>query len=123
MLFRSVTILLLLAVVATAAGQNKNLPSGYRALEISYVTLNLVDLGTTIYGINNGAIERNPLFKNYDAAGMVGVKLVAVSGYLLLNRQLLKVNPKAARISLVIVNAIYGAVAINNISVVIKLNR
>jgi uncharacterized protein DUF5658 len=93
----------------------------YRALEITYAGLNAIDLGTTIYGLKNGAYERNPMLSNTSPFVMSGIKVVSVCGVLWLNRIVYMHNPRAAKIVLIAMNILYSGVVANNIGIIIKL--
>lgn len=101
-------------------------PAGfYRALEINYIILNAADLVTTFHGLDNGAQETNPI-----ARAIVGNKPVAVAakagftiGALWALRQAWKHDRRAASITLIALNVVYGAVVTNNIRVSIQVSR
>ncbi len=95
----------------------------YKTMEVTYIGLNAIDLGLTLYALDNGAQEVNPLFKNASPATMIATKVVFTGGVLWLNRIAYKNNPKAAKIKIVGMNELMGLVVTNNATVTINLNR
>ena len=95
----------------------------YKALEISLISLNVADIVTTSYGLKHGAVELNGAMKSFvdKPYKMVLVKAVTLAPSLYLLRQVYKDNPKAATISLVVLNSFYAFVVTNNIQVTLKI--
>lgn len=116
-------IIILLLLSVTSYSQDGKPDKFYKAMEVTYVGLNAIDLTTTYIGLNNGAVEANPLYRNSNPYLMLGTKMVFTSGFLVLNRLLYKENPKAAKVTIIVASVLTTAVVANNINVVINLNR
>ena len=112
--------ILLIAIPAYVQAQKPDVT--YKLLEASYITLNLVDLGTTVYGLSNGAVEGNPILGSSNIGTIAAVKGVTVVGTVILGRLAYKNNPKAAKITMIALNVLSGVVVANNVSICIKLN-
>ena len=114
-----INILLVLLILTSQA---KAQTPAYKALEVSFVSLNVADFITTDYGLRHGAIEANPLFKsNQNRMLMATVKLASTSTVLLLGRKLYKQNKKAATVTMVTMNIFAAIVLTNNVSICIIL--
>ena len=118
---RNLTIILLLF---SLTGQAQNKPDiTYKIIEASFITLNAIDLGTTIHGLNKGAIEGNPIIKHATPTTIAATKIVTTGGIVILHRMLYKRDPKAAKISMACFSILSGLVVTNNIIVIVNINK
>lgn len=115
-----ITIILILFVAFNSNAQRSKL---YTGLEMSLISLNAADVITTSYILNNGGVELNPFMKPFadKSLQIIAIKSIAITGSLLINRQLYKDNPKLALVNLIVLNMFYGYVINNNIQVSIGL--
>jgi len=97
----------------------------YKSLAVNYVALNTLDLITTFYSLDRGAIEANPIarafIKNRPLA--ILIKGGVTGGVLFAMGQVKKENKKAAQITLGLLNIMYGLVLRNNIGVILELKK
>lgn len=106
-------------------GQNSGNDTAYHLMELSYLTLNTIDLVTTFYSLDKGARELNPIARtfidNRPLAIVIkgGLSLTVLYGL----RQVKKQNRTAAYLTLGILNGFYSYVATNNIIVSFQLSR
>ena len=101
----------------------KRVDGEYKAMEWTYISLNTLDLATTLYGLNNGAVEGNALLRNHHPVALCAIKASGTAFFLVMNRQVYKNNPRAARVLLFSANLLYGAVVGNTVGVVLRLNK
>jgi len=96
----------------------------YHGLEINYALLNVADMATTIYGLQRGAKEGNPLARSFvrSTPGVILVKSGLTFGVLWALRKGKEKNKNMAYATLGVLNIVYGVVVRNNIGVVLKLN-
>ncbi len=97
----------------------------YRGLEINYIVLNAADLVTTFHGLDNGAQETNPIARTFvsNKPLAVAAKTGLTIGALWALRQAWKHDRRAASITLIALNVVYGAVVTNNIRVSLQVSR
>ena len=97
----------------------------YKLLELSYLTLNTIDLVTTFYSLGRGAKEFNPIarkiLQNRPLAVLIkgGLSLGVLYGL----RQVHKENKIAAYVTLSLITGFYSYVATNNIVVSFQVSR
>ncbi|MFQ5709570.1 MAG: DUF5658 family protein [bacterium] len=97
----------------------------YTSLEISYVSLNVLDLVTTHFSLKEGAQEANPVTSLYikNLPLSVLVKGGATAAVLYGLRQVKKEDRRLAFITLGILNVLYGYVVNNNINVYLQVKK
>lgn len=74
------------------------------------------DLSSTMYALNNGAREANPIMTG-STAKMVAIKAGGTAGIIYLVNKLKKNKPKTANIVSCSIGAGFGAIAVHNIQV------
>lgn len=79
---------------------------------------NAADLLSTLYGLQHGALEQNPMYggENPSAAKVMAIKGAGTLASYLLMRQLAKRHPQAANLASKILGAGLGGVAAWNVS-------
>lgn len=97
----------------------------YTALQINYVLLNAVDLGTTFYSLDRGAKEANPFARTFIKNRPLAIVMKAgiTGGVLWGLAHIKKEDPAAAYLTLGLLNVVYGLVVKNNIGVSLQLGR
>ncbi len=104
---------------------NKANDTPYHLMELSYLTLNAIDLVTTFHSLDNGAKELNPIartfIKNRPLAIALkgGLSLTVLYGL----RKVKTQNKTAAYFTLGLLNGFYSYVATNNIIVSFQVSR
>ena len=100
------------SVVELRAGRPAALPPLYYTL----MTLEALDVHSTLRGLRTGHHEANPLMSRTagNAPALATVKGATVAGMALLTERLWKDHPRAAVILLTAVNATLAAVVVNN---------
>jgi hypothetical protein len=78
-----------------------------------FVAANVADMGTTIYGLNNGFAEGNSLAPKKQWQ-MVGLKVIYTAGMLVLFDRLHRENKTLATILQVGLSCVFGYVAYKN---------
>ena len=86
-------------------------------LHISFVTLEAVDVYTTVRGVNAGAVEANPLMRSTasNPVGLTAMKAGVAASSILLTRRMARDHRVAAIVLAAAVNSAYAAVAVHNI--------
>ena len=88
-----------------------------KGLQAIHVGLQAADMWTTIAARQRGAREVNPLMDTtYGKA--TAFKALMTAGTLLVSRKVAKKNPKAAMVTMVVVNALSAAVVANNLNLI-----
>lgn len=95
----------------------------YNSLEVSYIALNVLDGITTYKVIDAGGKELNPIMKPFIGVRgeFIAVKTLSTFGILAINRAIRKDHPKAAFISLAVLNVGMGYVVNHNYQVYIRI--
>ena len=119
---KKILITLLITLTATIAVSQKR-DKFYNAMEISFLSLNALDLGTTLYALDNGAIEANPLIKNATPFQITAFKVVTTGALVGVGRLMYRRDTRGAKAFMITMNILLTAVVVNNSTVVIKLNR
>ncbi|HEX5475306.1 MAG TPA: hypothetical protein VFX12_11640 [Vicinamibacterales bacterium] len=86
------------------------------SLYASFVTLQALDLHSTLRAIDAGAVERNPALKwtNMQPATLIALKATSATGTILLAHRLSKNHPRAATVLMVALNVAGAAVVAHN---------
>lgn len=116
-------LLIILLTGLTIASIAQKRDKFYNAMEISFLSLNALDLGTTLYGLDNGAVEANPFIKNASPFELIAFKAVTTTALLGAGRLMYKRDVRGAKTFMVTMNIILTAVVINNATVVVNLNK
>ncbi len=95
----------------------------YTSLEVNYAMLNTLDLITTFYVLEHGAMELNPISKLYihNKPLAVAVKAGLTAATLYGLNHVRHKNKAAAYLTLGLLNVVYGFVVKNNIGVYLQL--
>jgi hypothetical protein len=88
-------------------------------LYVSFATMQALDMHSTLRALNNGGREANPMMGSVvkSPAGMAALKATTSLGIVMLSERLWKQNRAAAVVTMVALNAVYGAVVTHNYSV------
>lgn len=105
--------------------QSSNRDWIYTSMEISYITLNTLDLFITHHSLDNGAKEANPIARLYIRNKPLSliIKGGITAGILFGLTEIKKKDKKAAYITLGLLNMMYGFVVKNNIGVYFELRK
>lgn len=114
-----IIITLLSSVITNAQKRDKF----YTSMEITNLSLNALDLGTTLYALDNGAIEANPFIKNATPLQITAFKIVTTGALLGVGRLMYRRNTQGAKAFIITMNILLSAVVVNNSIVVINLNK
>lgn len=95
----------------------------YTGLQINYVLLNSVDLATTLYSLDHGAEEANPLARYLvkNKVATVVVKGGATAAVLFMLSKVKSQDKRVAYVTLGVLNLVYGLVVRNNVGVALRL--
>ncbi len=98
-----------------AFSQDNNMAGVYKLQQGVFISMNAVDLLTTIQGLEHGAMEKNPLFRhNNHPLLLSGVKLLYVSAALYSLDRIIDKHPILTNITLFILNSFFTFAVINN---------
>lgn len=102
---------------------HKNNDWVYKSLEMSYISLNVLDLMLTFQSLDRGANEANPLVRPYihNKPLAIVIKGGVTTGILWTFSKIKKDHRKAAFIGLTVLNLFYGAVVGNNLRIYFQL--
>ena len=91
------------APTATLVRRAERRPAALLPLYASFVTLQVLDMHSTRYALDHGAVERNPAVKGLTGTtvGMAAVKAAGTAGVIFFTEKL-RTNNKAAAIGLMI---------------------
>lgn len=91
-------------------------PDALMPLYLTYATLQVLDVHSTMRALDRGAVEANPLMKNLTESptGLVAVKAASAAGVLYTTEQLWKRNPAAAVVFMIAANSAMAWVVQNN---------
>ena len=97
-------------------------PDFVRKLYYGYAALQMTDAATTVFSVNRGAREANPLLQSAarNPAAMIGLKAATIAGTILTLENVRKEHPVVATASLIAINATLAVVAVNNVSVIAR---
>ena len=115
-------LLILFIIVPFLATAQTKPDLTYKVLEVSYIVLNTADYIITLNGLNNGLEELNPIASKMNPYAMASLKFASTASVVLLNRITYRHNPKAAKITMIGMNLIYGLVVSHNIKIILKIN-
>lgn len=89
---------------------------GMMALYASTAAMQVLDIHSTMAGLNSGAAEANPLMGGVtkSPAGMIAVKAAVTAGTIFAAQKLAKRNKPAAIAMLVAINSAYAMIAVHN---------
>lgn len=104
---------------------NRANDTSYHLMELSYLTLNAIDLVTTFHSLDKGAKELNPIARIFIENKPLAIALKGGLSLTVLYslRKVKKQNKTAAYLTLGILNGFYSYVATNNIIVSFQLSR
>jgi hypothetical protein len=107
---RSIALLaVLFASTAAYAQQDDRRPALLLPLYASHIALQAADVHSTMLALKAGHVEGNPVMRGLSPAGMVGVKVAATAGVIVLTERLWK-RHRIAAVSLMLVGN--GALAV-----------
>jgi hypothetical protein len=88
-------------------------------LHVSFVSLEAVDIYSTVRGMKGGAVEANPLMRGAASSpvGMTALKAGVAASSILLTRRLARKHRAGAIILAATLNSAYAAVAVHNLRV------
>ena len=91
-------------------------PDSLVPLYLSYATLQVLDIHSTLGALDRGAVEANPVMKSFTSSpvGLVAVKAASTAGVLYTTERLWKKNPAAAVVFMVAANSAMAWVVNNN---------
>jgi len=91
------------APTATRVPPEERRPAALLPLYAAFVTLHVLDMHSTRYALDRGAVERNPAFKGLTGStiGMAAMKAAGTAGVIFFNEKL-RTNNKAAAIGMMI---------------------
>lgn len=97
----------------------------YTGMEMSFITLNVVDLALTHYSLKNGAREANPIARLYidNVPLSIVVKGGVTVGVIYFLRRLKQERKTHAYVSLAVLNVVYGFVVNNNIGIAFEISK
>jgi hypothetical protein len=112
-------LLVVLSVLITtssafAQAADERRPALLMPLYISHVTLQGLDVHSTVRALQAGGREANPLLRHVTPAGMIAAKAAASASTLFLTEKLWRRNRKAAVITMLAANAAMSFVVANN---------
>lgn len=114
--------LLIIIVFMMSQAVNAQDTTFYRSMEYSYFGLHAMDLGLTLYALDNGAKELNPIM-GQNPYRIAAIKTGLVVGSYFLFRKFRQEHPVAARWTLLGLNILYSSIVLNNSIVIINLNK
>ena len=90
------------------------------ALQVSFAALQLMDVVSTLRGINAGFTESNPLVRGLAAhpAAMVAVKAGETAATIFLSRRMARKNRVATIVTMAALNSVYSVVVARNLRAV-----
>jgi len=88
-------------------------------LHVSFVSLEAVDVYTSVHGIKGGAVEANPLMRGTAGhpVGMTALKAGVAVSTVVLTRRMARDHRVAAILLTAGLNSAYAAIAVHNINV------
>jgi hypothetical protein len=111
-------VLLILPVRAFAqdiptGGQNQH---ALVSLYVSFATLQVLDLHSTLRALDGGAVEGNPLLRGvaHQPAALIGVKALGAASTIWLAHKMSKRNKASAIVVMAAVNSAYAMVVAHN---------
>ena len=97
----------------------------FTTLEASHIALQGLDLAGTLWALDNGLVEANPVMRGLTAhpAALVAVKAAATGGTVLLARRLARQNRMAGIILMAAVDSAYTFVVVRNFALIQHARR
>lgn len=96
--------------------------TAYRAMEVTYIGLQVADLHLTYKGIHSGAIEANPVARwAIDNHMLIPGKVLTTSAFLYLTRRIYLHDHRLGYVYLTAGNLIYSAVVFHNYQICLRL--
>jgi hypothetical protein len=97
-------------------------PAFIKRMYYGFAALQATDAATTLWAVNNGAREANPVLQGpvKSPPAIIAIKAGVVAGTIFTMERLRKEHPTLAVASLIVLNSTLAIVAVNNVAVVAK---
>jgi len=104
------------AAAATLVRPGERRPAALLPLYASFVTLQVLDMHSTRYALDRGAVERNPAINGLTGTtvGMAAVKAAGTAGVIFFNEKLRTTNKAAAVVLMIATNSMMAWVVQHN---------
>src|SRR3954469_4198977 len=92
-------------------------------LYISFATLQALDVRSTMLATHAGAVEANPIMGSVLSSppAFIASKAIATAGIVFLTDKAKKQHPRAAFVTMVVLNSLYAGVVAHNYSVLSRM--
>jgi hypothetical protein len=113
------------AIEARPFGQASTRPSPLVSLYVSFATLQALDVASTRVALRAGGVEASPLVAPFAGSplALTAVKAGVAGAMIYASERLWKTNRKAAVLTMIGLNAVYGAAVAHNYRVAARQRR